>query len=55
MNVSQSLDMVVSCSLLSLCLSILPSVAALRTLVVLSVQLPLTFKLWEKQMKLLTL
>jgi hypothetical protein len=49
MNVSQSLDMVVSCLLFSLCLSVLPNVAALRTLVLLDVQSPRTSKFLEKK------
>jgi hypothetical protein len=56
MKVSQILDMIVSCLLFSLCLSILSSAAALITLVVLGVQLLWTSKLLEKkQMKLLTM
>jgi hypothetical protein len=45
MKVLQNPDMIVSCSLFSLCLSLLPSTAALRTLVVLTVQLLRTSKL----------
>jgi hypothetical protein len=45
MKVLQNPDMIVSCSLFSLCLSVLPSTAALRTLVVLTVQLLRTSKL----------
>jgi hypothetical protein len=51
MNVSQSSDMIVSCSPFSLCLPVLPSIAALRTLVVPSVQLLQTSKLLKKKNK----
>jgi hypothetical protein len=45
MKVLQNPDMIVSCSLFSLCLSVLPSTTALRTFVVLTVQLLRTSKL----------
>jgi hypothetical protein len=49
-------DMIISCLLFSLCLSVLPSTTALRTLVVLGVQLRPTPKLLKKkEMKLLTM
>jgi hypothetical protein len=51
MNVSQSPDMVISCPLFSLCLSVLPSVASMRTLVVLGVLSPWTSKLLKKTSK----
>jgi hypothetical protein len=48
MKVSQIPDMIISCLLFSLCLSILSSTAALRTLVVLGVQSLWTSKLLKK-------
>jgi hypothetical protein len=49
MKILQSSDIVDSCLLFTLCLSVLPSTIALRTLEVLSVQLLQTSKLLEKR------
>jgi xanthine/uracil/vitamin C permease (AzgA family) len=49
MKVSQSQDIVVSCLLFSLCLSVLPSIAASRTLVVFGGRMLQTSKLFEKR------
>jgi hypothetical protein len=49
MKVSQSLDIVVSCLIISLCLSVLSSAIASRNLVVLGVRLLRTSKLLEKK------
>jgi hypothetical protein len=51
MKVSQSPDMIVSCLPFSLCLPVLSSIAALRTLVVPIVQLLQTSKLLKKKNK----
>jgi hypothetical protein len=48
-KVLQSPDIVISCLLFSLCLSVVPSTAASRTLIVLDGWLLRTFKLFEKR------
>jgi hypothetical protein len=55
MTVSQNLNMTIFCSHFPSCLSVLPSVVALGTLLVLGMQLMQTSKLLKEQAKPLTI